>query len=255
MLNLEQLSLYLIIWHYDRSKPFFDGDNLKNDIICHTPKLKNFAFSIHSIIRYSDSFNLPSNHDIQRTFKGLEDYQIVSYIDYFPNEKHARCHIYSCPTQMKYYYKLANSFPGGLFNSIRHVFLYDERSFEYEFFLRIAEACPFLKTLVLENESPQNNKQFKTVNLPIIRYPHLILLNLWQADNDYLEQFLDSTKTCLSDNIHLATSYHCLQTVTYNFTRNTTRINCSKVNKLYVCDELITFKDLNDYFPHVENIK
>jgi hypothetical protein len=219
------------------------------------PKLKNFAFSIHSVIKYSDSFNLPSNQDIQRTFKGLEGYQIVSYIDYFPNKKQAQCHIYSCPNQMKYYYNLANSFPGGLFNSVRHVFLFDERPFEYEFFLRIAEACPFLKTLVLENELPQNNEQFKTSNLPIIKYPHLILLNLLEAHTDYIEQFLDNTKTSLSDTIHLVVDYKSLQTVTYNFTRNTTRINCSKINKLNVYDKLVTLNDLNNYFPHAENIK
>ncbi|CAF3150249.1 unnamed protein product [Rotaria sp. Silwood2] len=236
MSNIEQLSLYIIIDRlYDPYNSFVDGDNLKKDIICHMPKLKNFVFSIHSIINHLDfSINLPSNQDIQRTFKDLEDYQIVSYIDYFPNEKSGRCHIYSCPSQMRYYYKLANSFPGGLFKSVRHVFLYDEHPFEFEFFIRIAQACPFLKTLVMENESPQNYEQFKKSNvdnrnLPIIKYPHLTLLNLLCAHNDYIEQFLDNTKTCLSNNIHLVVDYNSLQTVTYNFTRNTTRVNCVNI--------------------------
>lgn len=112
----------------------------------------------------------------------------------------------------------------------------------------------------MENELPQNYEQFKKSNvdnrnLPIIKYPHLTLLNLLCAHNDYIEQFLDNTKTCLSNNIHLVVDYDSLQTVTYNFTRNTTRINCSKVNKLSVYDKLVTFKHLNDYFPHAENIR
>ena len=262
MSNIEQLSLYLIIDRsYAPTNSFIDGAYLKKDIICHMPKLKNFQFSIHSIIDHpAFPINLPSNEDIQRTFEDLEDYQIVSYIDYFPNEKTSRCHIYSCPSQMRYYYKLANSFPGGLFKSIRHVLLCDERPFELEFFIRLAEACPFLLTLVMENESPQNNKQLKksnidNENLPIIKYSHLTLLNLWDAHNDYIEQFLDNTKSCLSDNIHLVVNYDCLQTVTSNFTRNTTRMNCSRVTKLSVYDKLVTFRQLKDYFPHAENIK
>ena len=144
--------------------------------------------------------------------------------------------------------------------SVQHALLYDERPFEIEFFIRIAQAFPFLKTLVLENESPQNYKQFKKSNIdnrtsPFIKYSHLILLNLFDAHNDYIEQFLDDTKTCLSNNIHLVVDYESLQRVTYNFTRNSTRINCSKVNKLSVYDKLIASKHLNDYFPHAENIR
>jgi hypothetical protein len=83
----------------------------------------------------------------------------------------------------------------------------------------------------------------------------VILLNLLCAHSDYIEQFLDNTKTCLANNIHLVVDYDSLQRVTYNFTRNRTRINCSKVNKLSVYDKLVASKRLNDYFPHVENIR
>ncbi|CAF5118825.1 unnamed protein product, partial [Rotaria sp. Silwood1] len=47
------------------------------------PKLNKFVFSIHSNLRLNHLDYLPSNDDIQRTFKGLEDYQIISYIDYY----------------------------------------------------------------------------------------------------------------------------------------------------------------------------
>ena len=161
---------------------------------------------------------------------------------------------------MRYFYKLANSFPGGLFQSVRHIFLYDERPFQHEFFIRLAEACPFLQIVVMENESPQNHEQCKKSdidnrNLPIIKFPHLTLLDIVGTHNDYIEQFLDNTKTCLSNNIYLFVDYGSLQTVTNNFTRNTTRINCSKVIKLSMHPKLNTFEYLHDYFPRAENIR
>jgi hypothetical protein len=103
----------------------------------------------------------------------------------------------------------------------------------------------------MENESPpQNYEQFNKSNvdnrnLPAIKYPHLTLLNLLDAHNDYIEH----------NNLHLVIDYDSLQTVIYNFTRNTTRINSSKVNKLSVYEKLVAKEHLNDYFPHAENIR
>jgi hypothetical protein len=73
MSNLEELILNLSI---DRSthKSFIDGNNLKNDIISHMSKLNKFVFSIHSNLYLNDLDLLSTNDDIQRTFKGLEDY-------------------------------------------------------------------------------------------------------------------------------------------------------------------------------------
>jgi hypothetical protein len=49
--------------------------------------------------------------------------------------------------------------------------------------------------------------------------------------------------------------YGSLQTVTNNFTRNTTRINCSKVIKLSIHPKFHTCEHLHDYFPRAENIR
>ncbi len=43
---------------------------------------------------------------------------------------------------MKYYKNIINSFPGGLFKYVREIFLFDERPFEHEFFIQIAQAFP-----------------------------------------------------------------------------------------------------------------
>ena len=149
MSNLQELILHLCIGRRTRHKSFVDENNLKDDIISHMPKLNKFVFSIHSYLDFNDSGHSLSNDGIQRTFKGLEHYRIISYIDYFPNDKIGQCHIHSHPYTMSYLYRLTNSFPGGLFKFVHKVSLIDERPFEYEFFLRIAQAFPFLKTLII----------------------------------------------------------------------------------------------------------
>jgi hypothetical protein len=261
MSNLEELILNLSI---DRSKPhksFIDGNNLKNDIISQMPKLNKFVFSIHSNLYLDDLSHLPSNDDIQRTFKGLEDYQIISYIDYFPNGKYkfGQCHIYSHPYTMNYLYRLTNSFPGGLFKFVHKVSLIDKRPFEHEFFIRITEAFPFLKTLIIDNQSPQNHKQCQQSNknhrnLRVIEYPHLITLKLYAVHDDYIEQFLVHTKACLSNYINLCIYYHRLHRITNNFTRDETRINCAKVKYIDDIDKLTIPKHFHTYFPHIENL-
>ncbi|CAF3943059.1 unnamed protein product [Rotaria sordida] len=133
------------------------------------------------------------------------------------------------------------------------VLLYDERPFKYEFFIRIAKAFPFLKMLIIENRSPQILNE-DNHNLPIVEYPHLIHLDLSSAHDDYIEQLLVNTKTCLSNYIHLVISYRSLQRVTHNFTKDTMRGNCAKVKYLYVCNKPDVPEQLHVYFPHVENL-
>jgi hypothetical protein len=109
----------------------------------------------------------------------------------------------------------------------------------------------------MNHRQTMNKLKNQTLTIEIYQLLNIlvILLNLLCAHSDYIEQFLDNTKTCLANNIHLVVDYDSLQRVTYNFTRNRTRINCSKVNKLSVYDKLVASKRLNDYFPHVENIR
>ena len=164
--------------------------------------------------------------------------QISSYIDYFEEEQYSLCHIYSYPYNLKYYYTITNNFSGRLFKYVHEVSLYYECSFEHEFSLRIANSFPFIKILSIKNSKPQNNKlcrESKNDNqdFSIIKYSHLINLTLYDAHDDYIEQFLVDTKICLSDNsVHLNIDYEQLERVTHNFTRDTTRINCAKLDSL-----------------------
>ncbi|CAF4669750.1 unnamed protein product, partial [Rotaria sp. Silwood2] len=234
MSNLEKLCLNVICG----TNTFLDGNELKQNIINHMPRLERFEFYICSAIYLRNQIYLPSKEDIQHTFRDFKDDQVISYVDYFQEESYSLCHIYLYPGQLKYYHTVTNNFPGGLFTCVREISLYDERPFEHEFFLRIAESFPILKKLHLKNSKPQNNKLYTeskhdNQGFSIIKYPYLTNLTLYFAHDDYIEEFLIDTKICLPDNaLHLNIDYEQLNRVTDNFTRDITRINCAKLTSL-----------------------
>ncbi|CAF1997646.1 unnamed protein product [Rotaria magnacalcarata] len=220
MSNLEELDLSLLVW---MNNTFIDD-------------------------------NLPSNEYIQETLKNFENKKIITSMDYFHENKYSQCHIYSYPYKLKNYYNITNNFRVGIFNSVRRVSLFDERSFEHEFFLRITQSFPFMEKLTLINNKRQNNKQFrksKKINQdsPIIKYPYLIERDLSKAQKDYYGQFLFDTKTCLPNNIRVNMDYRLVKKVTRNFRRPTTRINCAKIVFVYFLNKSKFPEYLKDFFP------
>jgi hypothetical protein len=249
MSNLEKLALYICV----NEDTFIDGNSLKKDIINHLPQLNKFIFNIRSLIYIPHQTHFLLNEDIQHTLTGLGNNQIISYLDYFPKSKNGQCHFYSYPYTLDYYDGITNSFLGGLFKCVRKVELFDERPFEHEFFIRIQKSFPFLENLSVINRTPQkeklnNNNEY----ISIIEYLHLDELDLCDINDDYVEQFLMDTKTCLTNKICLFIHYDCLKRVTHNFTRDTTRINCAKINYLRFYDRFQLAKCLTNYFPHAE---
>ncbi len=236
MMNLEKLVLYLVILC---KETFINGNNLKKNIINHLPLSREFVFNIRSKFSFYDEMHFLSNEDVQDTFTDFKDYEVISSIDYFPNDKSGRCHIYSYPYTLTHYDDITNNFPGGLFNCVQKVTLLDKRPFEHEFFMRIAEAFPFLKNLSITNSESQKYKQNSNSNdenqdFPIIEYPHLIYLHMLRVHDYYAEQFLLDTKTCFLNDICLSIDDNVLQRVTQNFTRDATRNNYSKVKTVYL---------------------
>ncbi|CAF3531025.1 unnamed protein product [Rotaria socialis] len=216
-------------------------------------QLKKFASNIHSSIDLKDQIDLPSNENIQNTFRNFKHNRIVSCTDYFSMARVGQCHIYSYPYQLKMYEQITNSFPGGLFECVRAVSLFDERPFEHAFFLRIAQSFPLMEKLKLVNLKPQNNKQCRKPehddrDCSIVKYPHLNDLDLFEVHDDYIEQFLMDTKTCLPYRVVLVTNHQLLENVTHNFKSDTTRINCSKIYYLY-SDTICSLPEhVKDYF-------
>ncbi|CAM4804807.1 unnamed protein product [Rotaria magnacalcarata] len=251
MFNLQKLYLQLEI---DSYKEFIDGNDLKENIINYMSQLNNFTFNIRVIKHSPNLMNLPSNEYIQHTFKDFKYNQISSCIGYYQERGYSYCHIYSYPYRMHYYFNITNNFPGGLFQYVRKVSLYDEQPFEYEFFLQIAQSFPFMKDLSIINDKPQRNKlsrKSKKINNQdlsiIIKYPYLINLNLFEAHDDYIEQFLVDTDMYLLNNTNLSVHYEALKRVTENFTRHATQINCEKLYRVRLCGIYETTKHLTDY--------
>jgi hypothetical protein len=240
MVNLTELGLYL---YANNIEIFIDGNNLKKNIIDHLLHLKKFQFDIRSIIYVLDqAVYLPSNEEIEKTFRNFMNNKVISCVDYFPKKDTGQCHIYSYPYTMTHYRGITNNFPGGSFKYVREVTLFDEHPFEHEFFLRISQSFPYLKVLSINNRVPQNHKQCRTSNddnqeCSMIKYCHLIELSLPCIHTDYIEQFLDHTKTCISNNVSLFVDYYLLRKVTGNFKRNHLRVNCSKLTNLHLLGE------------------
>jgi hypothetical protein len=243
MTNLEKLDLSFV---GSITKSFIDGNNLKQNVIYRIPLLKKFTFNICSIWLYSP-MNIPSNQDIQQTFKDFKDVQIISSVDYFQQRKYSQCLVYSYPYKLEHYYEITNHFPDGLFRCVREISLYDEYPFEHEFFLRIGQSFPFVEKITLINRKKQINKRIQ--NLSIVEYPHLINLDLSEAHQDYHEQFLFDTKTCLPNNLRVQMNYQSVKKVTRNFRRNTTRCNCTKIIHVLFSNKFNFFEHLKDHFP------
>ncbi|CAM4840382.1 unnamed protein product [Rotaria magnacalcarata] len=250
MINLEELGLYIIV---SIRNTFVDGNDLKNKIINKMSRLNKFHFNIRSTIALRNQVNLQSNEDIQYTFKDFRDNHIISCVDYFSETRQGQSHIYSYPYTLDNYHRITNTFPGGLFKYVSKISLYDERPFEHEFFLRIAQSFPLVKDLTLVNVKPQNDKRTDgNQNLPIIEYAHLTTLDLTKSHFDYFEQFLLDTKTTLSRNVDLSVVYQALRKVTQKFESNATRSNCSKLSGLAIVGQHRIPKYVQKYFPHTE---
>lgn len=250
MSNLESLSLYFSIYPVDT---FIDGNSLKNDIISHMTQLNKFKFNICSTIYVRDLINFPSKEDIQYTLTCLPKNQMSTCVDYFTRRKKGHCHIYSEPYTLTRYHNITNNFSGALFKCVREISLFDERPFQHEFFIRIAQAFPFLTKLSLTNRYAQKHKQIHNNEyLSIIEYPRLVELNFIYVHQDYVIQFLDNTKTHLVNPVRIDIDYQPLQKATRNFKRDTTRVNSAKLNQLHITRRYEMPKHLNDYFPNAK---
>jgi hypothetical protein len=250
MHNLEELDLSISVFGR-----IVDGNDLKTNIMNHMLQLNKFTFNIRSFSRFSNQVNLPSNDGIQYTFKDFKDNQIISCVDYFPETEKGQCHVYSYPYQLRQYNNLTNNFPGGLFKCVREVSLFDEHPFEHEFFLRIAQSFPLMKKLTIVNRKQQSKKRFigtknDNQDLSIIKYSHLIELDLKRIHKDYVTQFLHDRKTCLPNNLDLSVDYRLVKKMTRNFRRNTTRNNCAKLRYINFTWKSPFPEYFKDYFPH-----
>ncbi|UJR29226.1 hypothetical protein I4U23_010440 [Adineta vaga] len=245
MTNLEELGLY-VTTYVDNG--FIDENYLKKNLLNRMSQLNIFQFDIRSLI-ITNQMDLPLNKDIDKTFIDVHSRKTISYFDFFPVRKLAQYHFYSYPSETPYYLNITNHFPGGLFEYVRKISLYDERPFEHNFLVQVSRSLPFVQHLSLTNH--QQQKREESYNSSIAKYNHLIFLDIEDAHDDYVEEFLSSTNTYLNGNINLVVNYNSLKRVTSNFTRDNMRLNCSKIEHICILDKPnnLNLDLIRDYFP------
>ncbi|CAF2713309.1 unnamed protein product [Rotaria sp. Silwood2] len=252
MSQLEKLTLYLIV----RNRiSFIDGTHLVNDILSKMLYLHTFIFNIITGNVIMDAKFLPTPDDVVRPLieKG---YNVNCYTDY-SDFSDGKCHIYSLPFTMDRMHIHSNKFAGGLFMTVRYLYLQDYvRSFEHDFFAGISRAFPLLDRLMIFNLTEQKKltHQDEQETFSIIEFSHLTLLDLTMCYIDYVKQFLFDFNTRLPCLKTLYIKYEDLMIVTECFTNNAARANCSKVELIiFVSKPMIYPENFHLYFPFVVN--
>ena len=251
MSHLEELTLYI---HILDGSTFISGTYLDNEILIHMPRLHTFTFYFASENAVAGPVIQLSNMDIERTFAD-ERYRHTGYmVDYFTSSRNICYRVFSLPFKFDRLKYVTNNIPNIMFESVTYLKLRDDEPFKHEFFVRLARAFPFLKSLSIWNlEAP-----FFTLHeyhlrdkdwCSIVEYPHLISLNIRYTHHHYVEHLLNDTKTYLPRLTQLEILYDNLKTVTNNFTRDETRCNCAKVKRLIVGGCIAYPKEVYYYFP------
>jgi hypothetical protein len=249
MIKLEELTLDIL--NKERTT-FIDGTQINDRILVHMPDLRNFTFHISTEVELHHLAHFSSNEDIQRTFINIGYQQVCCIQNYIVGS--VICHVFSLPFAFDYLGYIGNTFPPIDFSSVRKLVVHDKITFKHEFFIRIARFFPLLKKLSVFNFRPQSQMRGNSVSsnnelYSIVEYPHLISLSLQLSHIDYVEQFLNETKTNLPHLNKLVVDYEELKIVTENFTRDITRRNCAKVKQLNIDKTIMHSKAVYEYFP------
>ncbi|CAF4738988.1 unnamed protein product, partial [Rotaria sp. Silwood2] len=249
MSNLEELSLNII---NQKRTSFVDGTEINEKIFVHMPRLHKFTFYISTETKLNHIVDHLSNDDIQRTFTNIGFQQVCCFLNRISDG--VICHAFSLPFAFDYLEYIGNTFPSMVFSHVIKLTVHDILPFKHEFFMRIARFFPLLKIMCVFNLRSELQKSHKLNSNDnqlhsIIEYPYLVSLSLFNSHIDYVEQFLNQTKTYLPRLTKLKVDYDELTIVTENFTRNATRLNCAKVKQLIIRKTIVHSKDFYTYFP------
>jgi hypothetical protein len=251
MSNLEKLTLNISIT--DRNS-VIDGTYVQHDIFDCMPQLHSFTFYICTYVETVGLSYKLSSEDIQQTLTNIGLQDVTSIVNYVCDER-AACSIFSLPFEFDYLKNLGNKFPNIVFSYVTYLDVKDNDPFRHEFFVRIARSFPLLKYLCIYNVRPLLPVDLMTFSFDncqlysTIEYPHLTTLDMCCAHGEYVEQFLNETKTYMPCLTELLANVRDLIVVTKHFTRKETRRNCAKVKTLFVLPALLYFEGFCDYFP------
>ncbi|UJR08853.1 hypothetical protein I4U23_013108 [Adineta vaga] len=233
MLNLQDLTLYLQIKKRHR---IVDGIQLENDILSHLSKLQRFVFYISTGLISEHSFTRLSNDDIQRTFTNFK-FGEVGWTMNDLNRCLIRYHIFSLPYKFYSIEAVGNQFTNTIYKNVTAVWVSDSISFEHEFFLRLARCFPSLRYLNFAYGEAQQKISVESqhndnILFEIVEFPHLKTVIFGRVHIDYVEEMLNESKTRLPCLTEIWVHFDDLKSVTNNFTRDATRINCLNLKNL-----------------------
>ncbi|CAF3764374.1 unnamed protein product, partial [Adineta steineri] len=241
MSNVEKLTLNISVYDRNRVIDVIDGTYVQHDILDYMPQLRSFIFYICTYVEPAALSYKLSSEDIQLTLTNIGLQHVTSMIndcDGVVNYVHgvrAACSIFSLPFKFDYLRDIGNNFPNIVFSYVTCLVIQDIIPFEHEFFMRIARSFPLLKHLCIRNSESQKLDSLMTFSSDncqlhsIIEYPHLTILDIKFSHRDYVEQFLNETKTIVPCLTEFEVSFvDELEAVTKDFTRQETRRNCAK---------------------------
>jgi hypothetical protein len=247
MIYLEQLTLYL---RFDHQNVFIHPIDTLNEFLLYMSRLISLKFSLSIEYNREDLVDYLSNNDMKENYPRIGYEQIFNTVCY---SRHTGTYnIFTVPFQFDAFMTLANKFPNIVFKYVIELWVRDMLPFEHEFFLRIAKAFPLLKKFYvtdLGQSSHSKNTSDNIQSYEIIQYPHLTLLDITRADISNVERFLNEKKTYLPCLTELHVNYEDLTMITNNFTRETTRNNCTNVTRLITGRQIVGSKDYYYYFP------
>jgi hypothetical protein len=251
MTHIEELTLYI---HILGKYPFISGIDIDNEVLAYMPRLQTFSFYVACETDIINDIDFrQSAIDVEKTFKNILYRQVTCVVDYFMAE-YILCRIFSLPFKFSRLKNLGNYFPNVIFNNVTHLSLWDERAFKHEFFLRLSQSFLSLQYLSIWNIRPPTF-EFTLFNLhdedwrSTVQFLHLKSLDIEDACIYYTEHFLNETKTSLPCLTELKISYRDLKAITNNFTRDETRRNCAKIERLFIPHHLVDQNDICHYFP------
>ena len=193
----------------------------------------------------------------ERTFINSLNDGIFSYGDHLPEANETQYHFYSSPCLGEYFSGISNRFPGGIFKSVRKVSLYDEKPFDHQFFLRIANSFPSMVHLSVVNHKAQQRQQSdRMTNDPQtvspIRCARLNFLDLVRVHDYYIEQFLLDNQCRFLQPMSLFVRYQALEQVVHQLSKDQVKFNSDQVTRLWFSDEYSQSHCIEEYFPHAK---
>ncbi len=244
MINLEELILFLTVIRINST--YIDGIQLYDQFLIYMTQLKKFTFNIKTVVfSINARVKLQSIEDIQRSFIGRGYQPVASYVGLPSFADDSECHIYSLPYDFEYF-RLDNSFQGGVFDKVRQLTMVDQIPFENKLFKIISEDFPFLEMLYICNLFPQEDNHHSSIS---ITFPCLKFLDVMFSHVDYAERFVLKNNMYLPRLSSLSIQYEVLIFITKSFTKDATYFNFGKLKSLDVFQQFVRPNNFHLYFP------